>query len=73
MVRISARRASKAVAPKEITLAAGVLDRHVGRYQFIPGVVISIRRQGTGLMAQITGQGAAEICGVGGAGSSTKS
>jgi D-alanyl-D-alanine-carboxypeptidase/D-alanyl-D-alanine-endopeptidase len=49
------------VAPKEITLAAGVLDRHVGRYQFIPGVVISIRRQGTGLMAQITGQGAAEI------------
>ena len=49
------------VAPKEITLDAGVLDRHVGRYQFIPGVVISIRRQGTGLVAQITGQGAAEI------------
>ena len=49
------------VVPKTITLDAAILDRYVGRYQFAPGVVISIRRQGSSLFAQITGQGAAEI------------
>ena len=49
------------VVPKTIALDTAVLDRYVGRYQFVPGVVISIVRRDSSLFAQITGQGAAEI------------
>lgn len=41
-----------------ITLPAESLDAYVGSYQLTPGVVLTIRKAGGGLVAQVTGQGA---------------
>jgi hypothetical protein len=46
---------------REITLDASVLDRFVGYYQLAPSVFITITRDGDGLRAQLTGQGAQAI------------
>jgi D-alanyl-D-alanine-carboxypeptidase/D-alanyl-D-alanine-endopeptidase len=45
----------------EVTLPAAELDRVVGRYEMLPGVVIAIARQEGGLTAQLTGQPAFPI------------
>jgi len=42
--------------PKEATVDAGVLDRHVGRYELTPQFVLTISRDGDRLFAQATGQ-----------------
>jgi CubicO group peptidase (beta-lactamase class C family) len=44
-----------------ITLPPATLDRYVGEYPLAPNFVITIRRDGTRLMAQATGQPAFEI------------
>ena len=40
----------------EVSLPASELDRVVGSYQFAPGMVLDIMREGDGLRAQLTGQ-----------------
>jgi serine-type D-Ala-D-Ala carboxypeptidase/endopeptidase len=45
----------------EITLTPDVLDLYVGKYQFIPNVLVTITRKDNQLSAQLTGQGPAEI------------
>jgi serine-type D-Ala-D-Ala carboxypeptidase/endopeptidase len=45
----------------EITLTSDILDLYVGRYQFIPTVLVTITRKDNQLSAQLTGQGPAEI------------
>lgn len=42
--------------PATVEVAAEALDRYVGRYQLAPGAVYTIRRDGTRLLARITGQ-----------------
>ncbi len=42
--------------PKEATVDASVLDRHVGRYELSPHFVLTITRDGDHLFAQATGQ-----------------
>ena len=42
--------------PKEATVDASVLDRHVGRYELSPQFVLTITRDGDRLFAQATGQ-----------------
>jgi CubicO group peptidase (beta-lactamase class C family) len=49
------------IVPKVITLDVKVLETYVGRYDFTPGISLTITRQDTRLFAQLTGQGAAEI------------
>src|SRR5688572_6603322 len=49
------------VQPKEIALDAAVLDRYVGEYQLAPGLVMTIRREGSRMFAQLTGQPSIEI------------
>jgi hypothetical protein len=49
------------VVPKEVSLDPKVIEGFVGRYQFAPGIVLTITRQDTRLFAQLTGQPAAEI------------
>jgi hypothetical protein len=39
-------------AHKEITLAPAILDRYVGRYKFSETDIISIEREGTGLICR---------------------
>jgi D-alanyl-D-alanine-carboxypeptidase/D-alanyl-D-alanine-endopeptidase len=46
---------------KEITLDSNILDRYVGKYQFVPNVFMTITRNSNQLSAQLTGQGPAEI------------
>lgn len=46
---------------REITVDAEVLERYVGRYQFIPGVVLTVTRKEGQLSGQLTGQPAFEI------------
>jgi hypothetical protein len=49
------------VMPKELSLSADVLDRYVGRYALAPGFTITVTRDGTRLLAQLTGQPAIEV------------
>jgi hypothetical protein len=54
--------AQKLTAPrKEITLTEAALEQYVGNYPLAPTFVVSIKRQGTKLSAQATGQPAFEI------------
>jgi bla regulator protein BlaR1 len=46
---------------KEITLPASTLDRYVGLYRFGDTQIFTITRKGSGLIAQMTAQGAVEI------------
>jgi len=56
---------SPLVAPppehRAIALTPEVLERYVGKYQFVPGVFVTVTRQGGQLSAQLTGQPAFEI------------
>ena len=45
----------------EIEVDPGTYDAFVGQYRFAPTVLMTITREGDRLMAQLTGQGAAEI------------
>jgi D-alanyl-D-alanine-carboxypeptidase/D-alanyl-D-alanine-endopeptidase len=44
------------VARTKVALPPAELDRVVGRYEFAPGITLSVEREGTGLKAQLTGQ-----------------
>jgi CubicO group peptidase (beta-lactamase class C family) len=48
-------------ARKEVALDPKILDRYTGRYELAPGIVMTVTRRGRQLLAQITGQPAAEI------------
>jgi hypothetical protein len=48
-------------APKEVTVAPDVFDRHVGEYEFGPTAVITISREGTHFYEQLTGQSKFEM------------
>jgi D-alanyl-D-alanine-carboxypeptidase/D-alanyl-D-alanine-endopeptidase len=45
----------------QVTVDPKVFDRFVGRYQFVPGVLLTIARDGSRFTAQLTGQQAFEI------------
>ena len=45
----------------ETSLAPTTFDRYVGRYQLAPAVIITISREGTRFLAQLTGQPAFDI------------
>ena len=45
----------------EVTVDAAVLDRYVGRYQLAPAAIITVTRDGSRFLAQLTGQPAFEI------------
>jgi CubicO group peptidase (beta-lactamase class C family) len=47
--------------PKEIALDEKTLERYVGRYELVPGIVITVTREGSRLFAQLTSQPRAEI------------
>ena len=49
------------VVPKEVALDPKVLEGYVGRFDFVPGVSITITRQEARLFAQITGQPSVEV------------
>jgi hypothetical protein len=49
------------VVLREIAVDPGILERYVGRYEFVPGVVLSISRKDARLFAQLTGQPGIEI------------
>ena len=49
------------MAHEEIALDPTLLDRYVGQYQFVPGVVLTITRKEARVFAQITRQPPAEI------------
>ena len=51
------------VMPREIAVDPGILARYLGRYEFVPGVVLTIRRKDARLFAQLTGQSPTEIFG----------
>jgi hypothetical protein len=44
-----------------MTLPPGELDRVVGRYDFTPTLVLSVKRDGAGLKAEMSGQPALPI------------
>ncbi|HVK97314.1 MAG TPA: DUF3471 domain-containing protein, partial [Flavisolibacter sp.] len=46
---------------KVITLHPSTLDQYIGEYQLAPNFIISIRKKGTALEAQATGQQAFDI------------
>lgn len=46
---------------KFITVAPKILDTYVGDYQIVPGMVLSVTREGERLFGQATGQGKAEL------------
>ena len=46
---------------REIALDAAILDGYVGLYQLNDNAVLTVTREGTQLLAQLTGQGAAPI------------
>jgi len=48
-------------AHTEITLDSAILDKYVGRYQFLPEMFMRITRKDGQLSAQLTGQGFNEI------------
>jgi CTP synthase (UTP-ammonia lyase) len=47
--------------PKTVTVPQEILDKYVGRYELQPGFVITIRHDGTRLLAQATAQPEVEI------------
>ena len=47
--------------PKTVTVPEKILDKYVGRYELQPGFVITIRRDGSKLLAQATAQPELEI------------
>jgi serine-type D-Ala-D-Ala carboxypeptidase/endopeptidase len=49
------------VLPKTVAVAADVLERYVGRYQLMPGMIITVTRQDARLFAQVTNQPAFEV------------
>lgn len=49
------------VAEAEVIVDPSVYDRYVGRYELMPGFVLTITRQGDRLMSQATGQAKVEI------------
>ena len=49
------------VVPKEVTVDPAVLEGYTGRFDFVPGVSITITRQEGHLFAQITGQPSVEV------------
>ena len=49
------------VAPREIAIDPGLLERYLGRYELVPNIVLSITRKDGRIFAQITGQPPAEI------------
>jgi CubicO group peptidase (beta-lactamase class C family) len=49
------------VVPKEVTLDPKVLEGFVGRYDFVPGISLTVTRQDNRLFAQLTGQPSVEI------------
>jgi CubicO group peptidase (beta-lactamase class C family) len=49
------------VVPKEVLVDEKVLEGYVGRYDFVPGVSITITRQESRLYAQMTGQPSVEV------------
>ncbi len=49
------------VVPKEVTVDTKLFDGYVGRYQFAPGITLTITRQDSHFFAQLTGQPAVEI------------
>ena len=53
--------ASRIEAPEAVKLSQAQLDRVTGQYSFGPGAVMTIRRQGEQLFAQMTGQPEFEI------------
>jgi hypothetical protein len=48
-------------AAQEVTVDTATLDRYVGSYQAAPTALLTITRQGTQLMAQLTGQPAVAV------------
>lgn len=46
----------------EVTLTTEILDRYVGVYRIVPDAYITVRRYGSKLYAQVTGQPMLEIC-----------
>ena len=48
-------------APKTVTVAPDVLERYIGRYQLMPGMIITVTRQEARLFAQVTNQPAFEV------------
>ena len=49
------------VMPKEVSLEPAVLEGYVGRYDFVPGVSLTVTRQEARLFAQLTGQPSVEV------------
>jgi hypothetical protein len=49
------------VEPEVVALEPRLFDRFVGRYQFAPGMLFTIRREESRFFAQLTGQPEAEI------------
>jgi len=47
--------------PKTVSLPEATLDKYAGRYELLPGFVITIRREGSKLLAQATSQPEFEI------------
>ena len=47
--------------PRELAVDPVVLERYVGRYEFVPGVTLAISRKDARLFAQLTGQAVVEI------------
>ena len=57
----ASRIAGEPVAPKEISIDPKVFDGYVGRYQLVPGIVMTMTRQDNHFFTQLTGQPAFEI------------
>jgi len=54
---VVARRTSEELPEREVVrLDPAILDRYVGRYELMPGFIVTIRRKGTELWSQATGQ-----------------
>ena len=49
------------ILPKEVAVDPKVLAGYVGRYDFVPGVSLTITQQDSRLFAQLTGQPSAEV------------
>jgi CubicO group peptidase (beta-lactamase class C family) len=49
------------VVPKEVSLDPKVLEGYVGRYEFAPGISLTVTRREARLFAQLTGQPSVEV------------
>lgn len=56
-----ARTAEPPKVRKEVRLAPAQLDRCVGRYELMPGFVLTITREGDRMLSQATGQPSVEV------------